>query len=1115
MLGRPHLVKKTTMTIRPSRTPQRPVSWTGPLVLGAFILGGIGVGGEELVTKRIECHREATPAHWAWLKPRRPELPAVNRSDWTRSAMDHFVLARLEREGLSPAPEADRYTLIRRVYLDVIGLPPSPQEVDAFASDPRPDAYERLVDRLLADPAFGERWGRMWLDLARYADSKGYGSDPLRTIWRYRDWVIDAFNRSLPYDQFTIEQLAGDLLPAPTNEQLLATAFHRNTMANDEGGTDDELFRVEAVKDRVDTTMQVWMGLTAGCAKCHSHKFDPITQREYYQFFAFFNQTEDADRGDENPRLATPTPLQEFERTRIAGEVAAAKTQLDTPTPELASAQTKWEQSLAREADAWTVLDPAEVHSAAGATLEKQPDRSIVANGESPNKDTYTITTDAGLNGITAFRVEALPDDGLPGKGPGRSSSGSFVLSELRVTAGGRKDKPIAGRYVRVEIPGPNKILSLAEVNVFQGDDNIALKGAATQSSTDYDGPAKLAIDGDTNGHYFEAKSTTHTKTEESPWWEVDLGAPAPVGRIVIWNRTDGDTEARLNNFRASLLDADRKPVWQATFADPPRPSLTVDVGGPVSIELKNPTADFAQADWPAAKATDGDAGEKSGWAVAPQFGRPHVLVVEVARPNHVDADAKLTFTLVQSFGSQHTLGRFRLSAASASPPPRVLPAAISDIVAIARSDRSADQAAELARYYRSIAPELQPARARVARLEEQLRDLEKQISTTPILRELASDKRRPTHVLIKSNFMLKGDAVEPGVPAAFHRLRPAVYASASDSAAATTVASRLELARWLVDPDNPLTARVAANRFWAHIFGRGLVATEEDFGTQGLPPSHPELLDWLAVHFMGSAVSDQQSANGNLLAWDVKSLVRLIVTSATYRQSSSPSAAALQKDPDNVLVSRGPRHRLEAEMVRDQALAMAGLLSRKIGGPSVYPPQPPGLWRAAFNGERTWATSTGDDRYRRGLYTFWRRTVPYPSMATFDAPSREICTIRRVPTNTPLQAFVTLNDPAFVEMAQALARRIVREGGATPRERAAFGLRLCLARPPRDEQVAEIVALFARELDNYRNDPTAAQQIATDPLGPVPSGLDAGELAAWTVVSNVLLNLDAVLSKR
>jgi hypothetical protein len=1079
-----------------------------------LLVGGVG-GRAGQTSATEEPGGDVKPAHWAWLRPRRPPLPTVSRADWPLNPIDHFVLARLDREGLSPAPGADRYTLVRRVYLDVIGLPPSPQDVDAFANDPRPDAYERLVDRLLADPAFGERWARMWLDLARYADSKGYGSDPLRTIWRYRDWVIDAFNRSLPYDQFAIEQLAGDLLATPSNEQLLATAFHRNTMANDEGGTDDELFRVEAVKDRVDTTMQVWMGLTMGCAKCHTHKFDPITQREYYQFFAFFNQTEDADRGDESPRLPTPTPLQEIDKARLAGEIDVAKKQLDAPTPELAAAQIKWEESIARQGNLWSILDPAEVHSADGATLEKQPDGSIVASGESPAKDTYTIATSTAISGITAFRLESLPHDGLPGKGPGRSSAGNFVLNELRVAVAKGQDKSLAARYVRVEIPGPNKILSLAEVQVFSGADNVAIKGAATQSSTDYDGPAKLAIDGNTNGHYFEAKSTTHTKTEDGPWWEVDLGAATPVARIMIWNRTDGDTEARLNNFRVSLLDGDRKPVLQTAFADPPRPSLTVDAGGPATIGLKNAAADFAQSEWPAAKAIDGDAGEKSGWAVAPQFGRPHVLVVEASQPISIDSGAKLTFTLVQSFGSQHTLGRFRLAATTASPPPPVLPSAISDILAVALADRSAQQAAGLAGYYRSIAPELQPVRARIAQLEEQIKNLEKQISTTPVLRELPPDQRRPTHVLIKSNFMLKGDAVEPGVPAAFHPIRSAALSSAPGSAAPpSSPANRLDLARWLTDPDNPLTARVGVNRVWAHIFGRGVVATEEDFGTQGLPPSHPELLDWLAVQFMfgsqPSAISDQQS-----VSWDAKALIRLIVTSATYRQSSSPSAAAVQKDPDNVLLSRGPRHRLEAEMVRDQALALAGLLSRKIGGPSVYPPQPPGLWRAAFNGERTWATSTGEDRYRRGLYTFWRRTVPYPSMATFDAPSREICTIRRVPTNTPLQAFVTLNDPAFVEMAQALARRIVREGGATPRDRAAFGLRLCLARPPRDEQVAEIVSLFERELENYRNDSTAAQQIAADPIGPVPIGIDASELAAWTVVSNVLLNLDSVLSKR
>ncbi len=655
--------------------------------------------------------------HWAWQPPQRAALPVVESSTWPRHPIDFFVVARLEAEGLTPSPEADRYTLARRVYLDLVGLPPSAEQVARFVSDRRADAYERFVDEALADPGFGERWARVWLDLARYADSKGYGSDPLRTIWRYRDWVIQAFNRNLPFDQFTIEQLAGDLLPQPTTDQLLATAFHRNTMANDEGGTDDEEFRVAAVKDRIETTMQVWMGLSFGCAKCHSHKFDPITQREYYQGYAIFNQTADADRGDESPTMKFPT-REEQER-------------------------------IARQKRLLSAVDQPGGTGAAGAGLE--------------------------------------------------------------------------------------------------------------------------------------------------------------------------------------------------------------------------------------------------------------MLAIE-----------------------------FR----------------------------------------------------------KQVEDLENQVAAIPVMRALPADQRRETHTMVKGNFQLQGDKVDPALPAAFHPL--------SDGASP----DRLGLARWLVDANNPLAARVTVNRFWSRLFGRGLVSTEEDFGTQGLPPTHPELLDWLAVEFM---------KNG----WDVKDLLRQIVCTATYRQSSTPSPEVLAQDPNNELLAAGPRFRLEAEMVRDQALAIAGLLSRKQGGPSVYPPQPPGLWRAAFNGQRNWDTSTGEDRYRRGLYTYWRRTVPYPSMATFDAPSREICTLRRVPTNTPLQAFVTLNDPVFVESAQAFARRIEREGGATVESRCSFALQSALLRPPSREQMAVLAELFQSELTHYRQDTAAAVEIATDPLGPLPEGADAAELAAWTVVANVVLNLDGVLTKR
>jgi hypothetical protein len=657
--------------------------------------------------------------HWAFVKPVRPPLPAVKDRSWPRHGLDYFVLARLEKEGLRPAEPADRFTLLRRASLDLRGLPPSPQEVEAFASDPSPDAYEKAVDRFLADAAYGERWARVWLDLARYADSAGYGSDPLRTIWRYRDWVIDAFNRNLPYDRFTAEQLAGDLLLNPTLGQRMATAFHRNTMTNTEGGTDREEFRVAAVKDRVDTTWQVWMGLTMGCAKCHSHKYDPITQKDYYRFYAFFNQTADADRPDESPVIPCPTPeVQEQVR--------------------------KFDERLA---------------------------------------------------------------------------------------------------------------------------------------------PLKKV-------------------------------AAAPAGTA-------------------------------------------------------------------------------------------------------------LGVTAVQAL------------------------------------------------------------RARVARLEKS----RPTVPTLPVMVELPADKRRTTHVMTKGNFLSPGEKVEPGVPAAF----PPLPKDAPPD--------RLGVALWLVSPDNPLTARVAVNRYWAQLWGTGLVETEEDFGTQGELPSHPELLDWLATEYVS-------------LGWDTKAFLKLLVTSAAYRQSSRVTPEKLARDPRNRLLSRGPRFRLEAETVRDQALALSGLLSRKVGGPSVFPPQPPGLWQAAFNGQRTWATSNGADRHRRGLYTFWRRTIPYPSMTTFDAPSREICTVRRIRTNTPLQAFVTLNDPVYVEAAQALARRVVKEGGTRAEGRARYGLRLCLCRPPSEAQVQQVLTLYQSEREHYRKDAKAALKLATDPLGPLPPGADTAEMAAWTVVANVLLNLDGVLTK-
>jgi hypothetical protein len=501
------------------------------------------------------------------------------------------------------------------------------------------------------------------------------------------------------------------------------------------------------------------------------------------------------------------------------------------------------------------------------------------------------------------------------------------------------------------------------------------------------------------------------------------------------------------------------------------------------------PSADAADEGLNVAAAIDGDTAPGTGWGFR-AGGAAHAASFALAQPFQADGDAQLDFTLVQEHGMQHTLGRFRLSAATSAPPPVVLPERVAAIVAAPPADRSPEAQAELATFFRTIAPELQRDREEVASLESQIKGLEASIPQTPIMRELPPGQARATRVMVKGNFLAPGDVVEPAVPAAF----PALPAEAP--------ANRLGLALWLVDEQNPLTARVAVNRYWAQLFGVGLVETQEDFGTQGSPPSHPELLDWLAVEF-------------GERDWNVKDLLRLIVTSATYRQSSTAAEELVRRDPANRLLARGPRFRLEAELVRDQSLALAGLLSRKIGGPSVYPPQPEGLWQAAFNGERTWATSTGEDRYRRGLYTFWRRTVPYPSMAAFDAPSREVCTLRRISTNTPLQAFVTLNDPVYVEAAQGLARRIVAEGGDSTASRAAFGLRLCLARPPHERQIVEIVDLFESALAEYGADPQSALTMATEPLGPLAQGHDPAEMAAWTVVGNVLLNLDGVLARR
>lgn len=883
--------------------------------------------------------------HWAYVKPQRFAYPAVKKADWPRNGIDYFVLGRLEQESLTPSAEADRATLIRRVSLDLIGLPPTVEEVDAFLNDPSDKAYEKAVDRLLASPHYGERWARVWLDLARYADSQGYEKDNRRTIWPYRDWVIKALNDDIGFDQFTIQQIAGDLLPEATQDQKVATGFHRNTMTNTEGGTDNEEFRHEAVIDRINTTMSVWMASTFACAQCHNHKYDPFTMKEYYRFYAFLNHTADADNDDEKPFIKVFKPGQEERLAELRKAVKTAEEKFNEATaePEIAEAQQEWEEKTLKGLTNWQVLDPVEYASAGGATFTKTESKSLLAGGKNPSNDVYTVTAQTDARPITGIRLEVLEtgDDKVLGRHP----NGTFVLTKFEVKA---------------------------------GDEAIALKAATADYSQD--------------GH-----SVTNLLAGNGNGWAV------------------GAADKKLRVRRS------------AYFA------------------LETPI------------------GSESG--------------------------ARLTFTLThRSKYPEANIARFRLYATSTDnfEPPSPIPDEVRSILLTAKDKRDEKQRKTLAEHYHSIAPELREVREPLQAARNAEKKFYDPIPTTPVMVEL--EKARKTHVLTRGNFLSKGEEVKPGVPAVLQPLPP------------EAPTNRLGLAKWLVDTDNPLTGRVMMNRFWEQYFGRGIVETAEDFGIQGEKPSHPELLDWLASEFMAQN-------------WSMKAMHKTIVMSATYRQNSRAIAETLQRDPYNRLYARGPRSRLEAETLRDQALAVSGLLSRKMAGPSVFPPQPDGLWQMVYSGDK-WETSKGEDRYRRGIYTFWRRSMPHPAMTTFDAPTREFCVVKRNRSNTPLQALVLLNDPAYIECAQALARRIVSEAGSAPESRATRAFRICLARHPKPHEVERLVQLFETELSRFKQDTEAAKKMATSELGPVPEGMDMHELAAWTVVANVLLNLDEVITK-
>ncbi|MDA1013788.1 MAG: DUF1553 domain-containing protein [Planctomycetota bacterium] len=901
----------------------------------------------EILKKWIEAGAKYD-RHWAFTAPKRTTAKAIPNDAWAKNEIDDFVLKRLREGGMKPQSTADRYTLIRRLSLDLIGLPPTVAEANAFVNDKSPNAVEKVVDRLLKSERFGEHWARMWLDLARYADTKGYEKDQPRNIWPYRDWVIDAFNRDMPFDQFTIEQLAGDLLPKATTDQVLATAFHRNTMTNDEGGTDNEEFRIAAVKDRIETTMQVWMGMTMRCANCHSHKYDPISQREYYAFYDVFNQTEDTDRGDDAPRAATPTSRQQAAIDAFQTQIDSLRAESGIGSADFVAARRKWEATLSSDS-LWTNLKPSVAKAAGKAKLTVLNDASVLASGPTDERDVYEFSASIEKQRITAIRLAALTHSSLKRNGPGRNGADpNFVVSEFDV-----------------------------------------------------------------------------------------------------W-----------------LADAD---------------------GNESKLKLKSARSDYSQPKWPAAAAIDGN--EKTGWAVSPKFSEPHVVIFDLAEPIET-AGGKLRVRISQQYGNRLVLGRFRVSVSSTAP--ELLKPIVSeavDLAAIPEAKRTPQQQQLLNDAFVRVWPKSKDMFARIAKLDEQRAAIKP--NPTPVMKELAANRRRVSHIHIRGNFLQKGDKINAGVPAVFGSLSP------------DGEQDRLAVARWLVSRENPLTARVIANRFWAKFFGIGLVETEGDFGTQGAQPSHPELLDWLAVHFRDN------------LKWSMKSLCRTIVLSAAYQQSSVVDPKTVDLDPRNRLLSRAPRFRLSAETVRDQSLAIAGLLSHKIGGPSVMPPQPPGIWKATYSSIK-WSTSTGEDRFRRGLYTFWRRTSPYPSMLTFDAGSREVCVIRRVRTNTPLQALVTLNDPVFVEAAGALGKNSMKAAGDDQAKLSA-AFRQTLIRHPARAELDAMHELLASTRKQWGGDVAQAKELIEVARMDVPTkdaDAEVIELAAWIVVGNVLLNLDETLMR-
>ncbi len=871
--------------------------------------------------------------HWAYVKPERPDYPTTEKENWVKNGIDKFILAKLESEGLEPSARASKEALIRRVSLDITGLPPTLAEIDAFVNDQSPRAYEKVVDRLFASSHFGERMARPWLDYARYADTDGYEKDPGRVAWKWRDWVINAYNTNMPFDEFTIEQIGGDMMPNATLDQKIATGFNRNSMLNLEGGVDQAEARFEMIIDRLGTTSTVWLGSTVACARCHDHKYDPISQKDFYKLYAVFSNTDYTPVGPANvseekwiePSIPAPTPEQTKRQAELEAERKALEALVNRRDAKLDEAEKVWLSQLQK---AWLPMVPTGASADGGVSLAYDLNGVLLASGANPGKSVYTVTFDA-VSGLTGLLLEALPNDALPNRGPGRSSGGNFLLSKLRAFVGSREVK-------------------LAQVS-------------ASFNQKDY-------------------------------------------------------------NVSGTLDD--------------------------------NP---------------------ETGWAVYPEHGKSHDMVVQFAEPLQVPAGEKLELVFEhQSMHASHSLGSFRVSA-SAMPSPIQFAVGPQLRGAAAKPNQTAEEADQLKSAFRRHSMALAVDRQKLDAVQAQLSQLQRDIPTAMVMKENPAKGPLKAHLHTRGEFLSPAVELEAGVPEFL------------GGVPISKPVNRLSLGKWLVHRDNPLTARVQVNRYWEMIFGHGIVETSEDLGTQSSPPSHPELLDWLAVEFMDSG-------------WDVKHVLKLMVMSETYRQTSDATPELLEKDPRNFLYARGPRFRMEAEMIRDTAYSAAGILSAKVGGPSVYPLQPDGIWNNPFGG--TWMTSKGEDLYRRGLYTYWKRTSAYPSFLTLDATTRESCTIRRVRTNTPLQALALMNDEAMLVAAKALAEKMSATG-KSEREKIVTGFRLCTGRRPNDAEIARLSTLLTRLRVRYQTDQEAAKKLSGD-----------ADSAAWTVVANVLLNLDETLTK-